>query len=495
MEMEIREIDSIAFGIYTEEEITAMSVCKVDSSKHSGVGSVYDPRMGTTDHQQDCKTCGESAEVCPGHFGHIELNEPIIHPLFYLRVESFLKCFCVKCNRLLIDRDQLFLAGLNKYKGESRFKQILEYLKKIDICCRDECGNHQPTFKYSTNDNTISMVYIYNKVKTSIVLTVEEIKKTFENVIDEDVELLGFDPVMMHPKSFIITVLPVLPPCDRPFVKADGNIGDDDLTVQYIDIVKYNNQLEDTTIKEKKRQTLMNSLRFRILTMYDNRKGKAKHATNSRPLKGIKERLSSKEGLLRSNMSGKRCNFSGRTVIGADPTLEFDELGVPESMAKILTVPVKVTAFNFDLLLGLINRGKANFVKTKSGSTRNLSRMLTQYGTQLLSEDVIVRGDKEILVKTGREVLLQGDRLKRDGAFLEDVKYPGRRRYDKLEIGDIVDRQLQDGDYVLLNRQPTLHKSSMQAMKCKIKPYHTLRINLSITKPFNADFDRLGLFN
>lgn len=512
---DVREIDEIQFGIYSADEILAHSVCKIDSSKHVGPGSVYDPLMGTTDRRKECKTCSETAELCPGHIGHIELNEPIIHPLFYLRVESFLRCICIKCNRFLIDRDQLFLNDLNKYKGETRFTHILEYLKKIDICCQKDCGTDQPIFKYSSIDNTISMVYVQNKVKTSIILTVEEIKKIFDNFPDEDVELLGFNPSVTKPSNFILTILPVLPPADRPFVKSEGNIGDDDLTVQYLNIIKQNNYLSDTTLTEKKRQTHINSLKFHILTLFDNSRGKAKHTTNSRALKGIKERFTSKDGLIRNNMLGKRCDYSGRTVIGADPTLKFDELAVPQEMASNLTIPVKVTEFNIDYLTSLINSGKVNFVEeTKTNTIRNMSRMLNQSGEQLLSDDIIIRpgpstrtdgedggipctleaiiAAKDTLhipVKTGKEVLRKGDIIKRGKDLLTNIKFPITRVYNRLKLGDIAHRQLQNGDYVLLNRQPTLHKASMQAMKVVVRPYKTLRMNLAITKPFNADFD------
>ena len=94
MDIDTREIASITFGIYSTQEILDMSVCKLDNPKKSGYGSVYDDRMGTTDSSKVCETCGENAQNCNGHFGHIEFNEPIINPLHYRRVVSFLNCFC-----------------------------------------------------------------------------------------------------------------------------------------------------------------------------------------------------------------------------------------------------------------------------------------------------------------------------------------------------------------------------------------------------------------
>lgn len=330
MSHDIREIQEIKFGIYSPEEVLNMSVCKIDSAKKSGLGTVYDPRMGTTDSTYLCDTCKNNATECPGHFGHIELNEPIVHPLYYKSVTAFLNCFCKKCYRLLITKDQIYLSGLNKYKGEARFSRILEKLKKVDICCQPTgninddgsmciCEKDQPKIKFAASDSSYYMIYEEGKKnKTSVMLSTEEIKKIFDNVPDEDVELLGFDPKLSHPRNFIITMLPVCPPCDRPYVKADGKTCDDDLTIQYIEIIKANSNLADENeqgsekkrTRRKKEQTEQDrakaraSLRFRILTTFNNGQGKAKHTTNGRPIKGIKERLTGKEGQIRNNMMG-----------------------------------------------------------------------------------------------------------------------------------------------------------------------------------------------
>ena len=330
MNFNTREIDSITFGIYSPEDILNMSVCKIDSSKKVvGTGTVYDPRMGTTDSSQRCETCKNNATECPGHFGHIELNESIVHPLYYKRVKAFLNCFCLKCYRLIMQKEQIYISGLNRYKGEARFNRILEKLAKIDICCQPTgemdsngepviCGKDQPQIKFTAADSSYSMIYLDSKKnKTSIIFTTEEIKKVFYNIMDEDIVTLGFDPKLTHPRNFIISVLPVLPPSARPYVKADNKMCDDDLTNQYVEIIKANNNLVEyddeegsDNIKKKQvqretvRQRALSSLRFRILTTFNNSQGKAKHTTNGRPIKGIKERLTGKDGQIRNNMMG-----------------------------------------------------------------------------------------------------------------------------------------------------------------------------------------------
>ena len=308
----IQEISSIAFGVFSSQDVIDMAACKVENTKKTGYGSVYDERMGTIDSTKDaCETCGETAEKCPGHFGYIEFNEPILHPLYYKRIVTFLNCFCIQCSRLLLTEDQIKLSDITKYKGESRFNQIQEKLKKVNICCHIECGCIKPTCKFITADSSIVQIHeSKDKTKTGLTFSTEEIYKIFDNILDSDVHLLGFDPELTHPRNFIISSLPVLPICARPYVKADGNICDDDLTIQYIEIIKANQALApDANGKppnNTKRQKFLATLRFRVLTTFNNSQGKAKHTTNGRVIKAIKERLTGKSGQLRNNLMGRR---------------------------------------------------------------------------------------------------------------------------------------------------------------------------------------------
>ena len=556
---DIKEIDEIIFGIFSAKEIVDMSVCKVDTTKLTGPGSVYDERMGgNTDNNIPCVTCGQTPKNCPGHFGHIEFNEYIIHPLYYKQVVAFLRCFCMQCNRLLITSDQVSVCGIIKYKKERRFKKIMEKLEKVDICCH--CNHPQPKITYSITDNTIAMVYKEKvsdekneesddentsktkvtkkkETKISIVLSVDEIKKALDAITDEDVILCGFEPDRIHPRNFIMSVFPVIPPCARPFVLADGNICDDDLTNQILEIIKANNILKpsDDLIPDEKRETkkqkALQSLKFRVLTLFNNSQGKAKHPTNGRPIKGLKERMTGKEGQIRNNLMGKRVEFSGRTVIGPDPKLKFGEMGLPQNIAEELTIPERVTTFNKEYLSDLVNNGKANFVMKNGGDTRiNLKYAMFRKGTELLYGDVVVRGENELNVINNNVTLQDGDDVKRDGKILKGLKngdiiirkdekliygkdgvylragdqveragkkipyasiliYPTKKRIN-LNIGDVVHRHLKNGDFVLLNRQPTLHKGSMLAKRIRVMPGKTFRMNLDTCKTFNADFDK-----
>ena len=470
---DIREIDKIIFGVYSAEEIEKFSVCKLNSTKlctnekgNSNMnGTVYDPRMGPFDNGIKCATCSLSIVDCVGHFGSINFVEPIVHPLFYKHVISFLKCFCIKCYKILISEDQINLLGFNKLKGIRKFNNILEKLEKVDIF--SHCGQSKPDVKFTINDSNISLVHKQGSSKISIVLQADEIKKIFDNISENDVKLLGLDPEFIQPKNLIITVFPVMPHISRPYVIADGNICDDDLTYQILEIIKVNNHLEE--IKglnncETKRQKYIQSLKFRVSTYYNNSSSKATHSTNGRAMRGIKERLTGKNGLVRLNLLGKRCEQTGRTVIGGDPTLKMGQVGIPQEIASNLTVPVQVTNYNHEMIQDIVNKGKANFVLVDGGKTRivlgnSFSNALFFRGTILNHGDIIYRKDEngvetEFVVENGREILKHGDRVKRNGVFLENLEYPEKRDF-KINIGDVVERQLINGDILLVNRQPT----------------------------------------
>jgi DNA-directed RNA polymerase beta' subunit len=479
----VRDIEHIQFGIASAEDIIKQSVCKIESSKLNGSGSVYDERMGSMDQDELCVSCELNPKDCPGHFGHIELNTFILHPMYMRYITNFLKCICVKCFRVVLTEDHLMLDGITRSAGEVRFEKSIERLEKVDSCFHCESPKPSITFKQKTND--ILMKFKEKK----IILSDGEIKKIFDNIPDEDVKLLGFNPKFMHPKNLVITVLPVIPPRARPYVIADNITCDDDLTMQYIEIVKANKNLLDPEITDSKKEKCIQTLKFRIKTLMNNSQAKARH-TNGRPLKGIKERLSGKEGLIRSNLMGKRRNQSARSVISADPTVRTDELVVPEKVASNLTVPETVASFNINALQKIVNDGKANFVVKSDGTTRiNLKYAMHKKGTQLLWGDKIIRNGKEIDPFSNKDFeLRKGDKIKRKDEIIEEIEISKKRDF-KIEIGDVVERQLKNGDVVLFNRQPTLHKASMLAKKIIIRPCKTFRFNLASTKSFNADFD------
>ena len=165
---------------------------------------------------------------------------------------------------------------------------------------------------------------------------------------------------------------------------------------------------------------------------------------SGRPIKSIRARLKGKEGRIRGNLMGKRVDFSARTVITPDPNLSLDEVGVPRSIARPLTIPERVTNFNIDYLQGLVRVGPSEHPGAR----------------------YVIRED--------------GQRI--------DLRY-NRRGEISLQPGYIVERHINDRDIVLFNRQPSLHKMSMMDHRVWVMPFSTFRLNLSVTTPYNADFD------
>lgn len=249
----------------------------------------------------------------------------------------------------------------------------------------------------------------------------------------------------------IIQVLPVAPPVCRPYVALDSSLrSEDDLTHQYTQIIKTNLKLHNE-IQSGAAQHLINQdtmvLQFHIATLFNNElpgQPQSKHRSG-KPIKSISQRLKGKEGRIRGNLMGKRVDFSARTVITPDPNLSLDMLGVPRSIALNMTIPETVTHFNMENMRKLVENGP----------------------TQHPGAKYIIRTDGSII----------------------DLRYVRRNTEMHLEYGYKVERHINNGDYVIFNRQPSLHKMSMMAHMIKVLPYSTFRLNLSVTTPYNADFD------
>ena len=486
---DLRDLDHIQFGLLSSEEIIRQSVCEVFHLKLTGPNSVYDDRMGTLEANKRCTTCGLDGKLCVGHFGHIPLKINILHPLFHKLSLSILKCICFKCSRVLLTQEQLELNNLLRYQRQTRFHKIMERMDRVDYCTH--CETIQPRYVFSSQDRFIYMIFKMDGESSRIQMVENEIYKIFENVERKDIVLLGFDPNHFHPKNLVLTVLPVLPPVARPYILADNVTCDDDLTVQYLEIVKANHHIGELSSTDTKRQKYIHALKFKIKSLFDN-SGDRQRVSNGRPLKGIKKRLTGKEGIIRNNLMGKRVDKSARTVIGPDPTLCTDEIAIPPEVADILSYSVRVTQHNQDAVQKLIENGQANFLLRDDGNIRiNLKYASIRQGTRLFFGDMLRKNNgKWVPIRTEKDLfrLEQGDQIYRDGRMLENVVYNTRKKVE-IRIGDVIERKLKDGDVLFLNRQPTLHRGSMIAQKVRIRPGKTIRLNLAITSSFNADFD------
>lgn len=446
----LREIQSVRFGMLSPQEILGLSVCEVTQSKISPPleQTPYDERMGSISQQQACATCGETVKHCPGHYGHIKLASPIIHPQFIDNVKSILHCVCLKCSRLLMRQSEIDLElaqSTRVLKFRDRLKSIEELSKNIPFC--QACSSPHPTLVVCE----LSIYQVHDKHR--YLLSPEECFRILERISDEDLRSLGYmihtrhtmrhgtipDPLQsFRPEWMITSYLLVLPPISRP-PAFDGDLkNDDDLTSSYIEIIKRNQKLSNPGLKEKQRQELLDELAMHIKAFIDNSDKKMTH-TSGKPINSIKERVSGKRGHMRGKLMGKRVDSSARTVITGDPNLRLNEVGVPYELARDLTFPETVTERNYAKMIELWTQNKVNVVR------RIGKRGLREYKQEI--------------------------------------------RPTRLQLGDVVYRHLQDGDRVVFNRQPTLHRGSMMSHIVRLLHGKTFRMNLSATKPYNADFD------
>jgi len=465
---DIEPIVGIQFGIFSPEEIERRSVVEITNAgtfdgNEPRISGLFDPRMGTLENGKTCRSCGQTNHNCPGHFGHYKLARPVYYIQFFPMVLNILECICIRCSKLLIDKSRGKLYS--KKKGEVRWKLVLANCKNIVRCGQDTedgCGARQPD-RYN-RESIARIVAEWNiidsnaeqkekekeKVKERQVLECEYVLRLFRRITDEDVDFMGLNRYWCRPDWMICSVLAIPPPQVRPSVIQDNNQrSEDDLTHKLFEIINTNNTLQDKINNNAAKNIIDDQytvLQYHVATLVDNQiPGVAPSAQRSgRPLKSIQQRLGSKEGRIRYNIQGKRVEFSGRSVITPDPNISIEELGMPIKIAMNLTMPERVTQFNRNKMYKLIQNGADNYP-----------------------------GAKTVVRKDGRIISLKHVNTK------EIV----------LHYGDVVNRHLMDGDTVLFNRQPTLHRMSMMGHKVKVLPYNTFRLNVSVTSPYNADFD------
>ncbi len=418
-------ISGIAFGIFSPKLIKSIATVRITTSDLYDVdgypieGGVMDPRLGVVDPGLRCRTCGAGVGECPGHFGYLELATPVVHVLYTKIIHKLLTVTCRECKRIL-SKEPISLIKLYKNRP-----------KKCPFCGAEQ--------------RKINLVKPYMFYENKEELTPSKIRERFEEIPDEDLEKIGFKGG--RPEWLILTLLPIPPVTMRPSIVLEGGErSEDDLTHKLVDVVRINQSLKENTAigaPEFILEDLAELLQYHVATYFDNELTgvpQARHRSG-RPLKGLIQRLKGKEGRIRGNLLGKRVNFSARTVISPDPGLSIDEVGVPEVIAKELTITVYVNSLNLDYVKDLIKRDKVNYV------TRPDKRKVK----------VTQENKEEILNNIG--------------------------------VGWLVDRQIQDGDISLFNRQPSLHRISIMAHKVRIMPYKTFRLSPCVCPPYNADFD------
>jgi DNA-directed RNA polymerase beta' subunit len=459
----VSKIVGIQFSILSPEEIRKGAVTEITSrdtyiGNKPVLGGLFCPYMGVSEPGMLCPTDGLDYMQTPGYFGRIELAMPVFYYQHLNTIHKILRCVCLKCSRLLINKEQHKQAL--KMLPDERWSYVFGVASKIKRCGDDNeegCGCLMPKKIKKENLATLIAEWESDGVKgmseedakkMNMQLTPDIVLKIFRRISDDDVSFMGFSPTFSRPDWMICQVLAVPPPAVRPSIKMDGQQrSEDDLTHIIVNIVKANKTLQDKIRDGAQANVWHMVLQYYCATLVDNNiPGAAPVAQRSgRKLKSIKERLNGKGGRVRGNLMGKRVDFSARSVITPDPNLSIRELGVPLKIAKNITKPVVVNDMNRRFLMRLVRNGPEEHPGAK------------------------------ILERKGGESI--------------SLRYADRENI-VLYNGDIVHRHMMDGDGVLFNRQPTLHRMSMMCHIARImRQGDTFRMNVGDTKPYNADFD------
>jgi|APSaa5957512622_1039677.scaffolds.fasta_scaffold02412_2 DNA-directed RNA polymerase subunit A' len=431
-----KRISKMRFSLLSPEQIKKLSVAKIvtpelyDVDGYPVDGGLMDLRLGAVDPGVRCRTCGGRLKECLGHPGVIELARPVVHIKYLPIIDLVLRSTCEACGKALIKEEKDMKKDL-----VGRIKRAKDG-KKCPHCSiiQERVRLEKPTSFRSGRRR----------------LFPSEIRERLVKVSDEDLKILGINAETLRPEWAIMTLLLVPPVTVRPSITLEsGERSEDDLTHKLSDIIRSNQRLWENLnagAPEVIVEDLWDLLQYHITTFFDNSIAKippARHRSGQ-PLKTIEERIKGKEGRIRKNLAGKRVNYSARTVISPDPTLRLNEVGVPFEVAKILTVSEKVTSIN-------IKRMKELVAKTDYPAANYIVR---------------TDGKKKRIVEELREELVE-----------------------EVEVGYSVERHLINGDVVLFNRHPSLHRANLMAHFVKVIPGRTFRIHPAVCGPYNADFD------
>ena len=454
-EVIVKRIASIGFGVVSPGLIKKIATTNVvspelyDADGYPVEKGLMDLGMGVIDPGLRCKVCGGRLRDCPGHFGYIQLAKPVIHISFVGKLYELLKSFCPHCGRILAieAKAQEWKQEIERARHENNInslralqKSIHSYLKKQRKCpyCNQkviELKLEKPTTFYEGD----------------VRLWPEHIRERLEKIPDDDLAVVGFDKHAARPEWFVLMMLLVPPIPMRPSITlVTGERSEDDLTHKLSDIVRVNQRLIENInagAPEIIIEDLWDLLQYHVTTYFDNKVAQvppARHKTN-RPLKTLAQRLAGKEGRIRYNLAGKRVNFCARSVITPDPSISVDEVGVPLLLATELTIPERVTEWNIDWLKKFIQSG-------------------------------------DVYPGAAYVVTLDNKRKK----ITEDTK---EQILAELAPGWAVERNILNGDIVLFNRQPSLHRLSLMAHRVRVMGGKTLRIHPASVVPYNADFD------
>lgn len=480
------QVQGVTFDALNSDEIARYSEVDVlnyhmydQATRAPHIFGPLDSRLGSTSKHGICATCKLGFDDCIGHFGHIKLALPVYHIGYLKHVRNIISSLCKTCGRVLISEEvrKGRLARLRRSTPDDKKRlhsKLIEMCKKVTTCPHCKSYNHkvkamagvglmlrheigfaknvpqsaQANFKYAFQDATESNKEIGDFIgKAAETMTPLTAYNLLRNLSAQDRELLD----VVDPQRLLLTCIPVPPVCIRPSVKiGDSATNEDDLTFLIGEIVKLNQRLREMMDTGSRVEEILN--------VWQMMQDQVAYWINSeatgllplkKPIRSICSRLKGKEGRFRGNLSGKRVDFSGRSVISPDPNVSVEQLVVPDWVARRMTFPERVCDAN-------IERLRAS----------------------------IVRGNDE---HPGAYCVRMADSVR--PKHLRLPKNFRRKIAAELKTGSVVERHMIDGDIVLFNRQPSLHRLSIMAHRAKIMKGRTFRFNECVCAPYNADFD------
>jgi DNA-directed RNA polymerase subunit A' len=432
-----KQVRALKFSLLSPEQVKKISAAKIVTPELYDIdgfpvdGGLMDLRLGAIDPGVRCRTCGKRVKECPGHPGIIELARPVVHIKYMQLLELSLRSFCPSCGRLTLPDNKL-----EKLSPSERAKKARD---------AKECPHCRAQLEKVKLEKPST--FMIGKKRLSPI----SIRERLVLIKDDELKKIGINPKTCRPEWAVLSVLLVPSVTVRPSITLDtGERSEDDTTHKLSDIIRANQRLWENLnagAPEVIIEDLWDLLQYHVTTFFDNNISKippARHRSGQ-PLKTITERIRGKEGRIRHNLAGKRVNYSSRTVVSPDPSLKINEIGVPFEIAKIITVSETVTSANIEEMKELIKKGEeypgANYVIRPDGRKKKI--------TEELKEELCA----------------------------------------EIQQGYRIERHLRDGDIVLFNRHPSLHKQSIMAHYVKVLPNRTFRLHPATAAPYNADYD------
>lgn len=482
--------------------VTKATEPQVDNP-HSLISSLYDQRLGASVWAKKCTRCDDPD--CCGHLGYLdngdpefihdprELIPPFIDPGLGLQLRQIVNVICRHCSRLMIPDGDYKRLRLDRMKTSHRVKAMENYAKdrrdNEDFKC-SSINAEDATTNPGAQPRKIpecTMQYdgvVYNKdsnrLQRGIDLDNVELYMMLRRMSARDVERLGFgrptnktreDSRRDHPSWIMQTVIPLLPPSMRQAAPKDS----DESNRQHFDqsyrfVLKEMTKARLEPLGEARNKTT-DGINLRLLNIWSSQKGRpgarpnaatkarkprgkgrgknkdsgSSGKANSVDVKGAKEEITGKEGLVRQNLMGRRVDYSSRGVVTGDDSINLGQIGIPKAVWENSYDNIYVMEHNIDYFRSLYEDGVLYYYIPPEGYWRRHRVLVDKY--------VKVKGEPS------------------------------------FRVGDCYAVRMREGRIVIFNRNPSIHKVSTMSAEVVRTEYNTFRMSNPTTTPLNMDYD------